>query len=188
MTTISDFKDFVSLVKPIETYSECSPQLIEKYLNILPEVITNSWAKHGFQKFSEGFLWTTNPDEYRYLPELFTKVDSSEAHVFLRTAFGDFIFYYKGNIYNYSVVTSLLLKIGPSIETLLDFDFAWKDSLNNIYFFNIYKKALKKIGTLTEDEIYAYIPALQMGGQMDIKNLQKQNMKSYLMMIADFSQ
>lgn len=189
MKTLTDFEDFVSLLKPVETYSNCNPELIKNYADILPEILINSWVNYGFQKFSKGFLWTVDPDKYRYLPELFIhNFKSLDSHVIFRTAFGDFIFYHQENLYSYSVVTSLSLKLGSSIETLMNFNFAWKESLNNMYFLNIYKKALKKIGPIAEDEIYAYIPALQIGGEMDIKNLQKQNMKSYLIMIANFTQ
>lgn len=185
MRTILDFEDFVKLHRPIEIYAKCSSELINKYKTILPEIIINTWTEHGFQKFLKGFLWTVNPDQYRYLPEFFVpQFLTSEVHVLFRTAFGDFIFLYKNQLYSYSVVTSLLLKLGQTIESFIDFNLSRTASLNDGYFLKTYKAALKKLGTITEDEIYAYIPAMHLGGEMKIENLQKQNMKSYLQMIC----
>jgi len=185
MITLLDFKDFVKSLKQVEVYSRCSIKLVEKYQGILPEVLINTWVEQGFQKFGEGFLWTVNPDEYSYLLKLFVpQFNTLDTQVLFRTGFGDFIFMHNNQIYSYSVVTSLLLKVGQKLETFIEFNLSRTSSLNDGYFFNTYKKVYKILGRISEDEMYAYIPALQMGGEMKIENLYKQNMKAYLMMIA----
>ncbi|MGB4850376.1 MAG: GAD-like domain-containing protein [Saprospiraceae bacterium] len=186
MKTLLDFKDFVKIVSPVETYKKCPISLIKDYTDIIPESLLNSWEKHGFQKFGNGFIWTTDPDSYRYLTKLFIpQFNSSEVNVLFRTSFSDFIFLYKEEFYHYSVVTSLLLKMKQSFDSIININFSSKDSLNDGYFFNIHKWCVKKLGIISIDEIYAYVPALQFGGEMVRENLQKQNMKSYLTMVAD---
>lgn len=188
MITLLDFKDFVKLLKRVEVYSSCSSKLVEKYNGILPEVLINTWVEQGLQNFGDGFFWTVDPDQYSYLLKLFVpQFNASATHVLFRTAFGDFIFMHNNQIYSYSVVTSFLLKVGQTLETFIEFNLSRTTSLNDGYFFNTYKKAFKILGKITEDEIYAYIPALQMGGEMKTGNLHKQNMKAYLLMIAKLS-
>lgn len=37
----------------------------------------------------------------------------------------------------------------------------------------LFELALKKLGPLDSDEMYAFVPALALGGSMELKNLQK---------------
>ncbi len=38
---------------------------------------------------------------------------------------------------------------------------------------DLFKPALKSLGPLKSDEMYGFVPALALGGQMELKNLQK---------------
>ncbi|RKH05773.1 DUF1851 domain-containing protein [Corallococcus sp. CA053C] len=185
MTTLADSKDFSKAHQRQRTYKACPPELIAKYRGRLPDVLVNTWEVSGFQEFSDGFLWTVNPDELRDVAADFASTFQTEfIDVIFRTAFGDLIVSHKGKLYHLSVVTMLSDSLPDRLEAVLDLHFGQKVFLNSIFFLNMFKKGLKRLGAPTEDEVYALVPAPAMGGDITADNLQKAKLRVYLNYLA----
>ncbi|MCP3140512.1 GAD-like domain-containing protein [Pyxidicoccus xibeiensis] len=181
MKTIADSQDFAKAHKRQRTYKDCPPELVEKYRGRLPDVLLDTWAASGFQEFSNGFLWTVNPDEFRDVVEDFVPQSQAEsADVIFRTAFGDLVTSYKGKLYHFSAVTMRSDDLPGPLGRIMDLYFGQKRFLDAIFFFSMFKKALKRLGAPAEDEVYALVPARAMGGEIAAENLEKANLRVYL--------
>ena len=185
MTTFADSLEFSKAHQRQRTYKACPPELIAKYRGRLPDVLVNTWEASGFQEFSDGFLWTVNPDELRDVAADFANNFQTEfIDVIFRTAFGDLITSHKGKLYHLSVVTMLGDSLPDRLEHVLELHFAQKRFLNSIFFMNMFKKGLKRLGAPAEDEVYALVPAPAMGGSIAAENLQKAKLRVYLNYLA----
>ncbi|MNJ79554.1 hypothetical protein D3C77_776150 [compost metagenome] len=51
----------------------------------------------------------------------------------------------------------------------------------------LFKSALKKLGQLKSDEMYGFVPALALGGAMELKNLQKVKTIEHLEFLSQLS-
>jgi hypothetical protein len=63
--TLRDLPDFAKAHKRFVTYRACPPATVERYRGLVRDIITSSWAKHGFEEIGNGFLWTVDPDDDR---------------------------------------------------------------------------------------------------------------------------
>ncbi|MDD1605667.1 MAG: DUF1851 domain-containing protein [Methylococcaceae bacterium] len=181
MTTIAQLTCFNEFHKNVSTYKICPSEVIEKYSGILPELLIATWKETGFQNFSNGFLWSVNPDEYRnIISDFLHDYQIDDVHVIFRTAFGDMILFYKGIFYHFCIVTMRHSKLTGTLDAILEMDMAQKYFLDSIFFFNLFKKAKKNLGELTEDEVYGFFPALPLGSAILVENLQKVNLCAHL--------
>lgn len=185
MTTLADSTDFSKAHKRQRTYKACPPELIAKYRGRLPDVLVNTWEASGFQEFSDGFLWTVNPDELRDVAADFPNNFQTEfIDVIFRTAFGDLIVSHKGKLYHLSAVTMRSDSLPDRLEHVLALHFGQKRFLDAIFFLNMFKKGLKRLGAPAEDEVYALVPAPAMGGDITADNLEKAKLRVYLNFLA----
>src|SRR5262245_53740131 len=183
--TLDEVEYFSKIHKHGRTYKPCPIKTITKYSGVLPALLTDSWGTSGFQVFSGGFLWSVDPDEYRScVAEFLHGYQSADAHAMFRTGFGDMVFYYRGKIYHLSAVTLRHAEIGGSLEAVLKLDLGQRASLDAVFFFNLFKKARRSLGELTEEEVYGFFPALPLGGEPIVNNLRRVNLKAHLKFLS----
>lgn len=181
MTTIADQQGFNKAHKRQRQYKACPPDLIDKYRGRLPDLLIDTWAAFGFQEFSDGFLWSVNPDEFRDIVRDFLYDFQVElVDVIFRTAFGDMIISYQGKLIHFSAVMMRHDTLPDNLGAVLELHLALPQSLKAIFFFDLFKKALKKLGAPSEDEVYAFAPAPMLGGDISVDNLSKGNLRTYL--------
>ena len=179
--TIDELSHFPKLHKVSGTYKPCPKELSDKYRNILPELIIETWEKFGFQKFSNGFLWSVNPDEFREVAgDFLHDYQIPEVHVLFRTGFGDLIFVYKSKAFHLSALTLKHGQLAGGIEQILEIHLGQREFANSIFFFKEFKEARKRLGDLTEEEAYAPVPVIPLGGNFNMENMQKVNLKAHL--------
>ena len=179
--TLNELPQFSKLHKVSETYKPCPPELIDKYRDVLPELIINSWEKDGFQKFSNGFLWTVNPDDFRDIASDFLHdYQTPEVHVLFRSGFGDLILLYKSKMFHLSAVTLKHGQLVGTIDLILELHLGERDSANSEFFWKEFKGARKLLGDITEEEVYTPVPVIPLGGTFDVANMQKANLKAHL--------
>lgn len=181
MNTIVDLPFFGKAHKKHASYRPCPPELISKYRGRLPDLLVDSWASHGFQNFSDGFLWSVDPDQYRPLAAGFVHAEQlDDIDVMFRTAFGDMLISHLGRMFHFSALTMESDDVPNVLEALLEYGLSQPSALNSLYFFKLYKQALKRLGPLAEDEVYALVPARPLGGEIALDNLEKANLAVYL--------
>jgi hypothetical protein len=185
MKTLSDLSDFSRTHKDVRTYEPAPPELVEQYANVLPDILINTWKESGFQSFSRGFLWTVNPNEYRdIIAEFVYEYQVNDLNVVFRTAFGDMIFAYRKKLYHFSAVTMRHSELTGALEAVLEIHLAEREFLNSIFFFNLFKQAMKKLGEVSVDEVYGFFPVLPLGGELDIDNVRKVNLRAHLHLLS----
>ena len=179
--TINELPHFSKLHKVSETYKPCPKELIAKYRDVLPEIIISSWEQSGFQKFSNGFLWTVDPDEFRDIASDFLHdYQAPEVNVLFRTGFGDLILLYKSKMFHMSALTLKHGELVGTVDLVLELHLGQRDSANAVFFLKEFKEARKKLGDITDEEVYTPVPVIPMGGTFDVANMQKANLKAHL--------
>jgi hypothetical protein len=184
---ITELSHFSAICKPWKTYEACPTEVVEKYAGVLPEILINTWRDDGFQQFSNGFLWSVNPDEYRdVVADFIYEPQRPDAHVLFRTAFGDLIFQYKSKMFHLSAVTLRHGELGGALDLVLEVHLGQRDFANSIFFLKEFRAARKALGDLTSEEVYGLVPAAPLGGTLDIQNMQKVNLKAHLHFLSQF--
>lgn len=155
-----------------------------------PDSVTSFLSKYGLSEFYQGFLWTLDPTESKrdYQPffdritDIYSEDEAKLAYPFLRTAFGDVFYFVKENIGSISIVTG--------VDSILDFDTVFNDilvnddDLNNSYFLDIFLEANERLGSLSQDECFGFLPTISMGGDVSIETTHKVKLREYLTLVS----
>ncbi|STZ07695.1 GAD-like domain [Moraxella caprae] len=181
-------------------------QVILNWENKLPSSLLRIWQELGWCSFHNGLLWIVNPDDYQYLVD--TWLDNTKYlqldnfYCIARTAFGECLLYGERTKriiqiqpqYNTIWADDKQLQepdddFGASISTLLylksdiaDFD------ITDIQDEPLFERAVKKLGVLSPDEMYAFEPFYMLlpDEQIIIERLIKVRMDVYTDMLYQF--
>lgn len=164
------------------------PAVCERYAARLPAALIDEWREVGWAAYANRCLWLVNPDDFAetvaaWLPALCTDLDRPPL-VFARSAFGDLLVTHKEkgigqlNVHYGRFVTigaaphvflNLLLD-PPYVAAALDGDLA--------------AKAVLRAGPLAADEMFAYQPALALGGSETVDSVVKVKMDPHLAILV----
>jgi len=176
----------------------------------LPERLIEYWKEYGFCGWGDGIFWLVNPSEYHEILQTWLQgtefakreeqgIDSY--YVIGRSAFGDLIVW--GNTSGQSIdINSNFGMIFPTDyseklkergeERTVDLFFATmsKNSLDekDVDEKLLFERACKKLGPLEFDEMYAFVPALALGGTNKLENLKKVKVIEHLNFLADLGE
>lgn len=152
---------------------------IAKYTGILPDFLLEEWRERGFSHYMKGLLQTTNPEDYYDVLEGWV-TEPQKCHVVLRTAFGS-MYYLKDSEYHYiSVVHNLFSHLQKRLDFIIRFSLCNKENQKGILYKDIYTKAFKRLGAPGSDEVYAFIPAIALGGNYSPDTIKLAKLKEHL--------
>jgi hypothetical protein len=199
-----EFQYFYEEFGPIEKPQQVSETQLKKYKGYLPAALLEFWKEVGWGGYAGGLLWSTNPEEFAPAVQAWLsgsgQFGSDDYHVFARDAFGNLYVWGKnsGNCITIHPLSSSVVTTAPErFESDSDRDldiasfFVTRDK--DDYDFKdlnekpLFQRALKKLGPLESDEMYAFEPALCIGGAQKIDNLVKVKMIEHLVLLSQLS-
>ncbi len=171
----------------------------EKY----PASLCYVWERIGFASFDHGGFCLVNPAEYQDLLDICLKDTKFPEHddfiVIGRTAFGELLAMGKKTTSSLTIDMDYI-RMFPYIKNNFSLnDVAYANALLTSIFikaekrsFDIIDHKLEKLfdrclashGQLKENEMYAFMPPLALGGQRDFYNIEKVNIHQHLNFVA----
>lgn len=161
-----------------------SGAVIAKYRGVLPDFLLEIWEKDGFCSFSNGFLWLVSPDDLT--ASLQAVLPDCEGMIpVLRTAMGSVIFLMDGRYRSFEPIELHYVTHGDfSLEEVMNFSITEDESLDTYYYRTFYTRAFSRLGAPAHDECYGFVPAIALGGDRDVDNLQRVKLRGYLETLA----
>lgn len=144
------------------------------------------WQTFGFARFHDGLLWTTDPNQFEGpIAEWFPKTIKSHLPlVVVRTAFGKLIYWRREKFWFLDVNYNDTICAGDNVEILFDFFLASEDGRSAILNQSEFEKAHRKLGALSDNEMYGYKLPLALGGEASLKNMEKMKIDVQLSILA----
>lgn len=158
-------------------------QFNSKCRNALGPDILDFYRQYGLASFGGGLLQSLHPVESRELLAGW-KMPPGDAYPILKSSFGTI--YFKRNAsmgFIDPVYQDREDKIG-SLDLLLDFFLTDPQFLENSLFQDIHVQVYPRLGLLANDEIYAFVPALGLGGARSADHVEKAKMKEQLLFLS----
>lgn len=176
-------------------YRACQPEDLQKF-SFLPEWFLKLWEQDGWAGYRNGLFWTIDPEQFAPLVELWSPPQSPLFPV-ARTAFGT-IYLLKefraesGNI-AYSVAeidphTASYSIVGPGARLFITEAIAKPDYIKDVFWEPKVKRAAKDLGPLEWNEMYAFEPALALGGSGKPETVRKVNLFDHHTMLAQLGE
>lgn len=139
--------------------------------------------KNGTGAYDKGFIWSVNPFKYASMVSQWG-YDPDTCFIVARTAFADMFLWNGKEILLLQVNYKKAAVFGTDTPYLYDYLLTNTEYANEALFRNMFNKALKMLGPLSESECYGFVPALALGGPAAVNNLQKMKLKEYLSMLS----
>ncbi|KPY87574.1 hypothetical protein ALO97_03442 [Pseudomonas syringae pv. tagetis] len=192
-----DFAFFLEKFGPAIERHAASEASIARYKNKLPEQLLRYWEDYGWCGYAEGLFWTVNPQDYEDLltdwlagKEVFK---NDNYHVIARSAFGELYLWGEKGADSLSI-TSYMSRYSTNNSIFAGGEedygirvFFSSMQLEHNDLDSFFEPALKNLGQLQSDEMYGFVPALALGGQMELKNLQKVKTIEHLTFLSQLS-
>ena len=189
-----DFEWFLEKFGEPRKTQSVTQELLNKYRGKLPDRLLEYWQEYGFCSFKDGLFWIVNPDEYQDTMKTWLKgtgiLEIDTFHVFSRSGFGslylwgektghswridirDAEIFHKKN-YEKDILngkSSELIMTFFSITAINSIDLEDVDTDESIF-----ESAVEKFGSLKQDEMFTFEPALFLGGEQTLKTVNKVN-------------
>lgn len=137
-----------------QKYAEMDDAAIEKYYAVLPEYLIEIWKEHGLTCHADGYICLINPDKYI---STFNRYIGTKSGIipFAKNSFGSMYCYSHGDIYRfdpYEREVRFIIKMGMDDF----FSYGMIDETSDDY--RAHKKSLRKLGSIRDDQIFAYYP------------------------------
>jgi hypothetical protein len=193
------FSSFVRNFGAGSCYEAVPEAFLEKYKGILPNSLLEFWKEEGWCSYSDGLLWTVNPDDYAWLAsgwlQSLPQLEHSSFYIFARSAYGEFycLSLNSRKILTISCPRAMLVaskdifanEKGFELATQKFFLLAQKENFD--FFDNdqapLFSRALNKLGPINQNEIYGFVPILPLGGLAAIDHLKKLRMDVHVDLI-----
>jgi hypothetical protein len=143
-----------------------------------PDYYVRYLEKNGFPEFSDGFWWFTNPLELH--DDLAPFAAGEDVFPVVRNAFGCFLVWHKQKYHHLNPHVKTFKAMTEHLALILNTTMTSPFALSNMYFFDEFQPAFDRVGKVAADEMYAFAPALKMGGTTDPASVHIVKMREHL--------
>ncbi|KEZ53658.1 T6SS immunity protein Tdi1 domain-containing protein [Metabacillus indicus] len=169
--------------------SEVAERTINKYKDVLPEELIETWKIYGYGTFLNGYLKVINPDEFSSIVSGSYLRSEGTIPIF-STSMGDIILFEQDENQEFYVVMINYRKgktkvIASNYSLFLRFleDDGFR---RKVLEWLPYHEAIKEYLEPAFDECFGYTPILGLGGQEKVENLKKVKLKEHILIINEF--
>ena len=113
-------------------------------------------------------------------------LDAGACFGFLKCAFGHVVFHHEGQYKALNPVYNCIDELGDEgdLEFVFDTLLCDREGMEASYFIDIYEHAFTRLGAPAINEMYAFVPALGLGGTRDAASVEKKPMRSEMAILA----
>jgi len=181
------------------------PEKIRKFRGKLPDKLLEYWQEYGWCGYGKGLLWTVDPDEWE--DELDAWIGDTEFmerdayYVIARSAFGKLVLWGEKTGVSLKVSTPYgfvfpsfdeeeFREDGPDLTIQLFFSSTSRESyeLTDMDDVPLFERALEKLGPLDHTTMYGFVPALALGGEPRLENLQQMDAHVHLDILSQITE
>ncbi len=189
ISEIRGFDRFIEKRGKTKEFGKPSNSTIVQYQNKLPDFLIKVWQTYGFASYANGLFFVTSPEPFEQIVNLYFGKEHTYT-VFSHTSFGDLLLWDSEK----PSVISLNANTGRGVRMVDDGDidgfFAF--GMNNDRFYKVHRyelhlKAVEKFGQLEPDQVFAFVPALALGGSEKLGSIKVVQLREYLAIIAELA-
>lgn len=140
------------------------------------------WKNKGFCVYADGLLTLCDPELLNGIKADF-KIPN-EGIIFGYTSLGDLFYWYDKHVHFLDIQTGAVEMISSDILMFLNVFVSDKEYYDDVFFGEVQREAIEKLGPIGAGECYILEPILALGGSRDVANLSKGDLLTYLSIVV----
>jgi hypothetical protein len=158
-----------------------SAAVMEKYAGRLPGPLLETWTEQGWCAYGDGLLWLADPDAFEEAALAWVP-DVPGVPCFARTAFGDRFLWGGRGVMFVDVVEGQRWDFAGPWKNFVKFvtEPVWRLSALRI---DVFEEVRARVGAPRYDEVYAFEPAVCLGGPGTADTVQRRNLFAHLQLL-----
>lgn len=107
-------------------------------------------------------------------------LEPASCYIFLKCGFGHLVFYHDGQYKALNLVHNCIDELGDEggLEFVMDILLCDRPGMEASFFIDVYEAAFPRLGPPARNEMYAFVPALGLGGSRDPAMVEKKPMRT----------
>jgi hypothetical protein len=162
-------------------YKEFKLSQIKPY-PFLPIFFVDKLKSEGYLEYLKGFWHLIKPDHLKTEISQYLKLEN--VCPIIKNAFGCFIVYFNSGYYHLDIHTGNFGYLSDNLGIILNATLIDDFALRDMFLMDYFEDALDKFGQVNQDEIYAFNPALQLGGKLSIDSLIKVKAREHIFFLS----
>ena len=175
----STFEKFEKLHGAGRDVQPVPDDVVESYRGRLPDDLLAEWQATGWCSYADGFLWLVDPGLYDGVLEQWLP-DAAPYLVFMRTAFGSLLYWDGVDAVFFDVTRVDSTPVFDEMDWVFNGTLCRKPFLDDVMDRDYFVEALPRLGRLTVDECYGFMPPKAMGGDGTPDTLAKVKLREHL--------
>jgi len=161
----------------LSTYSRHSSGPPSGRRDGVPDELQGALEEVGTSSYANGFFRFVAPRTFDHYLEL-VHIAPTESHVFLKCGFGHLVFVHQQQ---YKVLNPIFNEVdvlaeAGELDFVMDIMLCDRPAMESSFMLDVYEQAFSTLGHPDLDEIYAFVPALKLGGPRDAANVRRSKM------------
>jgi hypothetical protein len=159
----------------LATYAIDKPGAAAAVPEGLPADLKAMLEQVGASTYANGFFGFVPPPTFDQYLEL-AGIDPAAGHVFLKCGFGHLVFVHEDQYKVLNPIFNEVDELGEDLDFVMDIMLCDRPALENSFMLDVYEQAVPRLGAPDLDEIYAFVPALKLGGARSAANVRRSKM------------
>jgi hypothetical protein len=151
----------------------------------IPDDLAEMLVQTDGNSYAGGFFKFIVPDAFRHYVAMWN-LDPAECIPFLKCAFGHVIFYHQEQYKTLNPVYNCIdvLGEGNELDFVMDVMLCDRQGLEHSFCIDLYEQLSETLGVPNLDEMYAFIPAIGLGGSRSAEHVHKVNMNKEMTILS----
>ncbi|BAY09892.1 T6SS immunity protein Tdi1 domain-containing protein [Calothrix sp. NIES-2098] len=166
-------------------YEENSINTITVINHDVPSEVAEMLLLANSNSYANGFFKFISPSRFRPYFSMWN-LNPNDCFPFIKCGFGHLIFYHQQQYKVLNPIYNCIDIIGEQdeLDFVMNIILCDRQSLENSFFIDIYEQSFERLGPPQLSEIYAFVPALRLGGCRSASYVQKVNMNEQMMILS----
>jgi hypothetical protein len=192
------FEFFLENFGPAFDRRDVPHETLQRFQGKLPDQLLAYWREHGWCGYAEGLFWTVDPEEYEPVLDAWLGdtpfMQEDALHIIARTALGHLLVWGERSGFTLQIFApgSYLIKQETGVQKrnleLAAQTFFSVQKRKLFEFDGRFKPAKQRLGRVSRDEMYGFVPALALGGAADVTHLEKVKAVEHLVLLAQLDE
>jgi hypothetical protein len=175
------FPGFLQRHGPGIRIAEIRKEILDVYAQLLPQSLLDFFVQQGVAAFAGGLLWSVAPNDLSDVLKEWLGAEAEGAVPFMRTAFGDVLFWRAGKVYYLDVMYARVNELSDDPNLVFELSLTSDRYLDSVVNRRAFLEARDRLPPPLPTQVFAFVPPAALGGSCEASSVEVKQLGDYLL-------